>query len=299
MTRLILLALLTSLSGIALADPTVDTTYDKFKDRTDCTTSKKQLKLSSDTRSLFFRCAASVEGSDTHAAPDSLFLSFTGQSLLGDFFTNHDSMSAIFIVDGDRWEIKPKDYESTMVNGDTCYRESFVLPLEPQQLAKLASARSAECEIDTTEFKFGPDEQAELRAMARQIGIYEGPPKVVPYEATAHGVAFVEAVGRATVAHQKATADAVAAVHSTDQYRAAEKEAEDANTTRQAATGQDRLDASKAWLAAKAKLAKIERDGVSHDAAVIAATADLASATDAMARDKAAYVGRPTTVPAK
>jgi hypothetical protein len=276
--------------------PTVDTTYDKFKDRTYVTTPEQELKISVKTQAIWYQCVASLKGQNAKGIPDVLFLKFSSNSADGVYLNDQDSMDAIFVVDGDRWHAKPTNYASEIVNGGATCRETFVVPLEPEQLAKLASAQSAECQIDPAEFKFGPDEQAELLAMTKQLGIYKDPPKPVPFEATSLAKSDAGTVDRATTAYQKAAADAMATVHATDEYRAAKKEVDDDDATRQAATGQDRLDASKAWLAARAKLAQIEKDAVSQNAAVVAATADLASAKEALARDKAAY--KPTTAPA-
>jgi hypothetical protein len=276
--------------------PTVNTTYDKFKDRTYFTTPEQGLKISVQTQAMWYQCVASLKGKNAKGIPDVLFLRFSSNSADGVYVKDQDSMDAIFVVDGDRWHAKPANYASEIVNGGLTCRETFAVPLEPEQLAKLASAKSAECQIDPTEIKFGPDEQGELLAMAKQLGIYKDPPKPLPFEATSLGKADTGAVDRATAAYQKAAADAMATVHATDEYRAAKKEVDDDDATRQAATGQDRLDASKAWLAAKAKLAQIEKDALSHNAAVIARTADLVSAKEKLASDKATY--KPTAAPA-
>ena len=165
-----------TLSAAQSSRPMVNLSYDKFEDLTEVSTTSANVDNAigrkQEKQDLRLQVSYKCTGDTSHCRPEEVELRFASHSVAGHIRSDY----LVLIVDGKRMRIQSR--WSRAYNAKGWPVEQITAAINVEDFLGLAGAEKVEGKLGETTFTLGGDNFAAIRALAGEIGLRAGKPKM-------------------------------------------------------------------------------------------------------------------------
>ncbi len=270
----------------------IEREYDRFQDKTTIKMEGIRPSVTKGESRLFINVTSSCDGTTVTVKPQKVAINLLAVSEDFQYADLKDSLQLILLINNNRVRV-PARFMKAGTSKDRSPRalESFVAIIDADVLLQMATGRTVEGQLGSTEFKLGPMEQLSLRKFAEAVKLVDPMPKgaaaamesaISTGPVRADAVAIHLAQARIDELQEKVdrlTAMCLGKLEQSKDYVAACDAATDLEAQKdKTPAGPQRANISQQWLEARAKVALTRSSALLEDGDLAAARRELSDA---------------------